>query len=324
TAQNFISSDDQPFGGVTVSWSVVASAVPGDVSIFDVDNTFTVISGSTAGSFTVRATAGGISHDCVVTIVDCPNTMKDIEANEYTVGWFGSAGCWMTQNLRSTKRSENETLTENVNSDNSNTACYYYPNTDNTILNSHPEYGLLYTWAAANIGASVDESSDAFSGTVSTRQGICPSGWHLPSDYEWNQLEKEIATNPGNYSSQTIAYANASGYDFGSSTSWRPSSGMNNTYWGRQMKSTTAVNSQATTYGTSKSRSEGGFDVLLVGGMGNGSAFLYGTSTYFWSSSSSNSSDAWYRDLAYGASGVARNTNYKFRLFSVRCKKDDH
>jgi uncharacterized protein (TIGR02145 family) len=55
------------------------------------------------------------------------------------------------------------------------------------------QYGNLYTWPAAmNIGAPEDLKP----GRV---QGVCPVGWHLPSDDEWKQLEmflgmsKEVA-----------------------------------------------------------------------------------------------------------------------------------
>jgi uncharacterized protein (TIGR02145 family) len=139
----------------------------------------------------------------------CPRIVKDFENHTYPTGWFGIAGCWMTQNLRSTGTLHGsiwQTIPQGVNSSNANSPYYYFPNAMVDTI-AHPEYGLLYTWAAANIGTDPTESGDAFSGTVSTRQGICPIGWHLPSDYEWNQLEIEIATNQGNYSDQTAAYA---------------------------------------------------------------------------------------------------------------------
>ena len=55
-------------------------------------------------------------------------------------------------------------------------------------------YGRLYTWAAA-VGKSEDECgydhecdlSDAKNEKGEVR-GICPEGWHLPSNDEWNAL----------------------------------------------------------------------------------------------------------------------------------------
>jgi uncharacterized protein (TIGR02145 family) len=143
-------------------------------------------------------------------------------------------------------------------------------------------------------------------------QGICPSGWHLPSDYEWNQLEQVIAESAAGVYSTTAATTWTTSYSTG--TSYRGTHG-------QKMKSTTAVNSQATN-GTSKTGATGGFDALLVGDVGGGSANNYGTFAYFWSSSSSDSSYAWDRYLGYGVTGVYRYTNNKDLMFSVRCKKN--
>jgi uncharacterized protein (TIGR02145 family) len=47
---------------------------------------------------------------------------------------------------------------------------------------NYATYGVLYNWPAAMNGAA---SSTANPSGV---QGICPVGWHLPSDAEWTQL----------------------------------------------------------------------------------------------------------------------------------------
>ncbi len=44
-------------------------------------------------------------------------------------------------------------------------------------------YGRLYTWAAAVNGVSGNESE------LQRVQGVCPSGWHVPGDDEWQVLE---------------------------------------------------------------------------------------------------------------------------------------
>jgi uncharacterized protein (TIGR02145 family) len=88
------------------------------------------------------------------------------------------------------------------------------------------------------------------------------------------------------------------------------------------MKSATAVNGQAD--GTSKGLAAGGFDALLMGYMYGNTVNGYGTTMHFWSSSSINSSDAWYRFLAYGVTGVQREEGSKYCMRSVRCKKNDN
>ena len=71
---------------------------------------------------------------------------------------------------------------------NSEAYCYVYGYDGTSIsaakaTENYATYGVLYNWTAAMNGA---ESSDANPSGV---QGICPDGWHLPSDAEWKQLE---------------------------------------------------------------------------------------------------------------------------------------
>ena len=47
---------------------------------------------------------------------------------------------------------------------------------------NYATYGVLYNWPAAMNGAA--SSINNPSGV----QGVCPSGWHLPSDAEWTEL----------------------------------------------------------------------------------------------------------------------------------------
>jgi uncharacterized protein (TIGR02145 family) len=167
---------------------------------YPVGNTTTVTSGSTPGSFTVRATAGGLTQDCTITIEDCIS-VEDIEKNTYFVAKFGAAGCWMTQNLRTKTYANGTTLVLSSNTS-STSKSYHYPNGNEQIFIDHPEYGLLYTWSAVSDRTDhIDE--EANNANQEQHQGICPNGWHLPSDYEWNELEEKIAKSAaGVYSTE--------------------------------------------------------------------------------------------------------------------------
>ena len=55
---------------------------------------------------------------------------------------------------------------------------------------NYTTYGVLYNWPAAMNGAAGSIS------VPSGVQGICPSGWHLPSDAEWTILT-DYLTNKG-------------------------------------------------------------------------------------------------------------------------------
>ncbi|MDR1631438.1 MAG: fibrobacter succinogenes major paralogous domain-containing protein, partial [Dysgonamonadaceae bacterium] len=241
----------------------------------------------------------------------------DAEGNRYTVSRFGGV-CWMTQNLRSTwtkQGNQVQTITADVNKDNDpNAVVYYYPN-GNT--NSPSGYGFLYSWGAANIGTLSSEATDAFRDTTSNRQGICPDGWTLPSDYDWNQLEKEIAINPGKYSLESDTLNPAWNVAYEGGTDWRPEGNPTNG-WGRRMKSPTAIS--GATNGVSKTDGTG-FNALLVGYFSSGKGAYFGTYTFIWSSSASSATAAWRRFLANGDSGANRGTYAKYYMFSVRCKK---
>ena len=60
------------------------------------------------------------------------------------------------------------------------------------------ENGRLYTWAAAIDSAKLykEKSIDCGYGKICTLpakyQGICPSGWHLPTNTDWNTLFDEV------------------------------------------------------------------------------------------------------------------------------------
>jgi uncharacterized protein (TIGR02145 family) len=206
-----------------------------------------------------------------------------------------------------------------VNIDNDSYAVvYYYPGTY-TADNLLPGYGFLYSWGAANFGTLSSEATDAFLDTTSNRQGICPDGWTLPSDYDWNQLEKEIATYPGKYSLESDTLNPAWKSEYEGQTGWRPNDGVATTSWGRRMKSPTKVNG-TTSNGVSKTDGTG-FNALLVGYLASGEGAFFGTFTGIWSSSAGSATTAWRRDLFNGTSGAYRNTPSRYYLYSVRCKK---
>ncbi|MDR1372419.1 MAG: fibrobacter succinogenes major paralogous domain-containing protein [Dysgonamonadaceae bacterium] len=226
----------------------------------------------------------------------CPSgQVSDYECNCYTYSEFGDAGTWMTQNLRSTKYSDGTVLT--LSSD------YNYPTEGNVTptsakFDAHPEYGLLYSWAAASGRTGVSTNEGATDHAV--HQGICPKGWHLPSDKEWSQLESEITNNNTNNKYGTGSFA------------------------GSNMKSQTPVvsdNTPFTSDGTSNTPANNGFNALLVGIVNGSSASSYGSGAIFWSSSSGNTNLSWYRSLSVGEIGVRRLGNSKAILYSVRCKK---
>ncbi len=133
------------------------------------------------------------------------------------------------------------------------------------------KYGYLYNWETAN--------------------NVCPSGYHLPTDNEWKELEIHLG--------MTQTDADKSG--------WRGTIG-------DQLKSETGWSSNGN--GTNES----GFNAFSGGyRYTDGSFGNVGSYGSWWSSTSYGSSDAWYRILYYNDAEVNRVGNDRDYGFSVRC-----
>jgi uncharacterized protein (TIGR02145 family) len=60
---------------------------------------------------------------------------------------------------------------------------YYGTNvTDAKATSNYTTYGVLYNWPAAMAGSATSNINP------SGVKGVCPTGWHLPSDAEWTEL----------------------------------------------------------------------------------------------------------------------------------------
>jgi uncharacterized protein (TIGR02145 family) len=76
-------------------------------------------------------------------------------------------------------------MAENLNYEADDSYCY-----KNEMQNCFV-YGRLYTWAAAMVGAPSSST------TPSGVQGVCPLGWYVPSDADWEILANYIANQSG-------------------------------------------------------------------------------------------------------------------------------
>ncbi len=82
-------------------------------------------------------------------------------------------------------------MAENLNYNATDTRCY----NDNTGGDSYgycTTYGRLYNWATAMALPSSCNSSSCVSQVGTKHRGICPSGWHIPSNADWNVLMKYV------------------------------------------------------------------------------------------------------------------------------------
>jgi uncharacterized protein (TIGR02145 family) len=157
----------------TGSWSITAGSGGSFSDAGAPDATFT---GTPGVFYTLRWThtsSCGSQHDDVVIrfLAPCTGTVSDYDANEYDLVQIGTQ-CWMESNLLTTHYRNGSAIDFPEFDDyawmtNTTGAYSWY---DNNIANAGP-YGALYNWHATNNPA-----------------GLCPSGWHVPADAEWQAL----------------------------------------------------------------------------------------------------------------------------------------
>ena len=212
-------------------------------------------------------------------------TVTDYDLNVYNTVQIGNQ-CWMRENLRSTHYADGTAIASGTTS--SATTAYYYP------LQGDFTYGYLYNWKA------VMRSSSSSQSNPSGVQGICPNGWHVPSDAEWDELETYVS-GQSNYlcSGDNTYYAKA----LAAKTGW-----VSNT--GTCVVGNVQVSNNAT-----------GFSALPAGHNYGGSYTNYGTVATFWSSTEGGT-NAFDRSLDYSNAVVTRSNHPKGYGFSVRCLRD--
>ena len=220
--------------------------------------------------------------------------LADYDGNVYNTVHIGNQH-WMTENLKVTHFADGTAITL-VEGDSewaalgitSKAYCYNINSTFNIDT-----YGALYTWGAAMNGTASSSSNP------SSVQGVCPDGWHLPSDAEWKELEMFLGM------SQTVA----------------DSIDCRGTDEGGKLKETGIIHWNNPNDGATNSS---GFTALAGGSryFFNGWTSSTGYNSHLWSSTESSSTEAWSRTLGYNYSKVCRNGSIKYFGYSVRCLRD--
>jgi len=168
-------------------------------------------------------------------------------------------------------------MTENLNCNVGGSKCY---ENDESYCNT---YGRLYYWATAMALSPGCNSSTCNTQITEKHKGVCPSGWHIPSDAEWTTLTDYVGgLTAGEYLKAT--------------SGWNDNGNGQDTY---------------------------GFSALPGGyGYSDGSFYNVGNNGNWWSSSESNASDAYSRGMYYDSEDAYYDYLSKYYLFSVRCLQD--
>lgn len=222
----------------------------------------------------------------------CLGSSITVGSNTYTTANINGQ-CWMTQNLKELPYGAaivaNQWLATTI----SDLGYYGFYNTVQQNGSSgwgttEPAAGegLLYQWSAAMLGSTLERA-----------QGICPSGWHIPSDCEWMFLEHGVGMS---LSEQIL-------------TAYRSNASDNQGTPGYKLRSAGIGQTNAS-----------GFSALLAGNRNNaGGSFntSRNTSGLFWTSNNAGTS-AYARYVQASNRGVNRLTYGKNGAMSVRCLKD--
>ena len=200
---------------------------------------------------------------------ESPDPVTDIEGNTYKTVRIGDQ-VWMAENLKTSTLSDGTEIPEVPDATDWNELttpghCWY----NNDEAANKDIYGALYNYYAVNSGK------------------LCPSGWHVPSRDEWEQLRDVLGdtlTGGGKLKEEGTLHWNS------------PNTG--------------AVNST-------------GFTALPAGiryfeGTFNSASFF----TSFWSATESDNNKAWYMSLYYSDAAVVIHNTSKKDGFSIRCIKD--
>ena len=191
--------------------------------------------------------------------------------------------CWFADNLRSTSYANGDVISSNLNDAAWSTttsggratfgegaSVCYGPAPGGDACNEAfllASYGRLYNWHAVN---------DA--------RGLCPSGWHVPSDGEWTTLTDGTG---GALTAGNTLKADAEWFNNGNGTS------------------------------------SNGFDAYPGGQRMNAGNFQgAGTDAFFWTSTAQTSVQVWFRSMGWNLPEVVRNPAEKNVGMSIRCIKD--
>lgn len=229
---------------------------------------------------------------------DLVETVTDIEGNIYLTIAIGEQ-LWMAENLGTTKYKDGTNIPNvlgNSQWENMTTPAYCWWNNDSVYADTN-NFGALYNWFTVNTGI------------------LCPEGWHVPTNGEWENFVFYLAANGFNYDGTVY-----DGFDIDIAGS-------------KVGKAIAATSNWLTpTYGNEWAI---GKDMYLnnssfFNGIGADGRYLYGgvfLDPYFlgnwWTSTSYDSDDSWTYFIYSEEPSIIKTWYFKAGGYSVRCLKDE-
>jgi uncharacterized protein (TIGR02145 family) len=225
----------------------------------------------------------GSQHSCGAENVHSPDitygSVVDQSGNIYkTVDINGQV--WMAENLKTESYSNGDAIAFNLTSSQwQSITTGAWAHYDNNPAAACP-YGKLYNWYA-----------------ISDPRGLCPIGWHVPTNSDWNALVTSLDQN----ANTTCTLCNQSNIAGGALKS------LGISYWETNVAATNSS----------------GFSALPSGfRSSNGSYSNAGFTGFFWTSTDYSVGNAYSRIIYYNTAELRSNGNNKRSGFAVRCVQD--
>jgi uncharacterized protein (TIGR02145 family) len=215
--------------------------------------------------------------------------VTDADGNMYQTVKIGNQ-VWMAENLRVTKYNDGSIIPLDTSTATWNAAtpkyCFYNNTTD---TNSIKKFGALYNWYVLNPANS---------------KKIAPTGWHVPTDAEWDTLQNNLI---------------AKGYNWDGTTT------------GNKIAKALAAKTDWYTYSTTGTigcdltkNNSSGFSALPGGyRRDDGTFYNQGVYGFWWSATENDASVACDHNLFYVSGSLDRGIDYKSCGYSVRLVRDN-
>ncbi len=215
-------------------------------------------------------------------------TVTDVDGNTYQTVKIGNQW-WLAENLRVTHNNDGKPIPHVKDSVEwvactTGTAAYCYY--DNDSASNADKYGVLYNWYAVNTGK------------------LAPTGWHVPTDAEWDTLQNYLIANGYNWDGTTTY--NKIGKSMAAKTDW------------------TLSNDEGVIGNDLSSNNSSGFSALPGGFRSyyDGDFGFVRNNCDLWSATECDATDAYYRSLDYNYFYLYRGEENKEYGSSVRLVQD--
>lgn len=225
---------------------------------------------------TIQVGTLGLDIGEIQACIELYGSVSDFDGNVYPTILIGNQW-WMAENLRTSSYANGDLIPNVVSSaawDVLSTGAWCSVNNQ---MSNDELLGKLYNWH-----------------TTADPRNVCPTGWHVPSDEEWNAL---ITFLDPEYEPNTFGSSSTSASGkLKSIEGWAdPNVGANN---------------------------ESGFSALPAGCRFEQDFFFSGGFAGYWWSSTEFANDAWYRKLVHSSEELTRGIELLHTGFSIRCVQD--